>query len=90
VLAGLVFWFSEHKEAQQISANISARWEPDGIFAYHSESKRGVAAIRQRALSGRHTRTPCVTKGFSPNRENWLRFNSKILVSRWSASIPFD
>jgi hypothetical protein len=31
VLAGLVFWFSEHKEAQQISANISARWEPDGI-----------------------------------------------------------
>jgi hypothetical protein len=36
VLAGLVFWFSEHKEAQQISANISARWEPDGIFAYHN------------------------------------------------------
>jgi hypothetical protein len=37
VLAGLVFWFSEHKEAQQINADISVRWEPDGIFAYHTD-----------------------------------------------------
>jgi hypothetical protein len=35
LLAGLVFGVSKHKEAQQISASISARWEPDGIFAYH-------------------------------------------------------
>jgi hypothetical protein len=26
VLAGLVYWFSEHKEAQQTSADIPARW----------------------------------------------------------------
>jgi hypothetical protein len=51
MLAGLVFWFSEHKEAQQISANISARWELNGIFAYHSESRRGVAARRRRAAT---------------------------------------
>jgi hypothetical protein len=43
VLAGLVFWFSEHKETQQMSANISAGWEPDGIFAYQSRGGQAVS-----------------------------------------------
>jgi hypothetical protein len=29
------FWGFLTRKAEQISASISVRWEPDGIFAYH-------------------------------------------------------
>src|SRR6267154_560756 len=35
-LVGLVFGISWRRETAQISANISVRWEPDGISAHHS------------------------------------------------------
>jgi hypothetical protein len=37
------------REAEQLSASISVRWEPDGIFAYHSRNE--LVSARQRSLN---------------------------------------
>ena len=34
--AALVYGVPKRREAEQISASISVRWEPDRIFAYHN------------------------------------------------------
>ena len=52
---------SKHKEAQQICASISVRWEPDGIFAYHN-CNRAFAPVGKPI---------CVLSAYNPGTDTW-------------------